>query len=349
MDDRYSPSHPVATNSDFRPRIAVMWRGDPRQREAPVSYEGRLRPIFEALREAGFAAEGVVWFDDEAEALAARLESVAGVLVWINPLADGRDRSIVDAVLRAVAAKGVWVSAHPDAIALMGTKEVLFRTRNLGCGCDVDLYDTVEAFDKRFWLKLAEGCARVLKPLRGNDGQGVLKVAADRDRFSVQHAGDDRVERLTRAEVTAYAGDALARSGALIDQAFQDNAGAGMVRCYLSLDRVVGFAEQLPRRADANAFGMNSAKAMHAADADTFADLRRSMEVDWVPAMQRTLGLETRRLPALWDADFLYRPATDVPRRGRFVLCEINVSCVSPFPPDAPAAIAAVVKRCVVR
>lgn len=326
-------------------RIAVLWRGIPNAPTTPAPHEARLRPIVDALNAAGFAAEGVVWFDDAAEEIAQRLERVQGVLVWINPLADGRDRSIVDGVLRQVAARGVWVSAHPDTIARMGTKEVLFATRELGWGSDTDLYADAEAFDARFWRRLDGGPARVLKPLRGNDGQGVIKVVADGDGFIVQHAGDDRVERLTRDALSANVLAVLAR-GSVVDQAFNDNAAAGMVRCYLSLDRVVGFAEQQPRRDGADAFGMNSAKAMHGADAPAFADLRQSMETDWVPAMQRILGLDVKRLPALWDADFFYRAAHEVRAHGRFVLCEINVSCVSPFPAGGPDAVVAAAKRC---
>jgi hypothetical protein len=333
-----------ASNTNKPARIAVLWRGDPAAAHTPTSYEARLRPVIGALNAAGFAAEGVVWFDDAAETLSTRLADAAGVLVWINPLANGRDRSIVDAVLRRIAAAGVWVSTHPDVTARMGTKEVLYATRDLGWGSDTDLYKDERTFDTGFWPRIDRGATRVLKPLRGNDGQGVLKVSGRSADLVVQHANDDGIERLTRNELAARIRNLLAR-GPVIDQAFNDNAAAGMLRCYLSQDRVIGFAEQQPRRDGASAFAMNSAKAMHAADSPAFADLRRSMEADWVPAMQRILDLPTERLPAIWDADFLYRAPGDP--RSRFVLCEINVSCVSPFPEAAPAAIAEAVKRCV--
>jgi hypothetical protein len=270
---------------------------------------------------------------------------MAGVLVWINPLQAGRDRAMVDAALRRIAAQGVWVSTHPDVTARMGTKEVLYTTRELGWGSPTDLYRDEATFDARFWQHLASG-PRVLKPLRGNDGQGVLKVAADGANLIVQHASDDRIERLTRAAFAAHVRETLAR-GPVIDQAFNDNAAAGMVRCYVSQTRVVGFAEQQPRRAGEGAFGMASAKAMHAPHAAAFADLRQAMEADWIPGLQRLLDLTAERLPALWDADFFYRAGPGT--RGRFVLCEINVSCVSPFPEGAPDAIAATVTRTITR
>lgn len=329
------------TDTSQNPRIAVLWRGNPDAPTEPVSYEARLAPVIAALNARGFAAEGVVWFDERAGEIEAHLARLGGVLVWINPLQGGRDRAIVDATLRRIASAGVWVSTHPDVTALMGTKEVLYTTRDLGWGADTDLYETEAAFEARFWRHLHAG-ARVLKPLRGNDGQGVMKVTAGGDGFVVQHAGDDRVERLARDAIAAHVRATLAR-GPVIDQPFNDNAVAGMLRAYVSQNRVVGFAEQRPRQEGAHAFAMNAAKAMHEADAPAFAGLREALEQDWIPGMQRLLDLPTAHLPALWDADFLYRAGTDT--RHRFVLCEINVSCVSPFPERAPDAIANAVKR----
>ena len=56
------------------------------------------------------------------------------------------------------------------------------------------------------------------------------------------------------------------------------------------------------------------------------------------------------RLPLLWDCDFLHGEpeagARDRPAEERFVLCEVNVSSVSPFPPSSvPPFVAAVQKR----
>jgi glutathione synthase/RimK-type ligase-like ATP-grasp enzyme len=342
MDERTASSSTDTSSRAAKLRIAVLWRGNVDAPATPAPHEARLAPVIDALARAGFAAEGVVWFDERAGEIEAHLAETQGVLVWINPLAAGRDRAIVDATLRRLAAAGVWVSTHPDVTLAMGTKEVLYTTRDLGWGSNTDLYDSEDAFEHRFWPRIEKGGARVLKPLRGNDGQGVMKVAADGHGLIVQHAGDDRIERLTRNELTAHVRSAL-RAGAVIDQAFNDNAAAGMVRCYLSQAAVVGFAEQAPRKAGEGAFAMNSAKTMHGRDAPAFADLRRAMETDWVPAMQKLLDLSTERLPALWDADFFYRVQSDA--RGRFVLCEINVSCVSPFPDAAPEAIAEAARR----
>jgi hypothetical protein len=68
----------------------------------------------------------------------------------------------------------VWVSAHPDVILKMGTKEVLHRTRTMSWGCDTALYRTPEAMRSELPARLAAG-PRVIKRNRGNGGQGRLE------------------------------------------------------------------------------------------------------------------------------------------------------------------------------
>jgi hypothetical protein len=51
------------------------------------------------------------------------------------------------------------------------------------------------------------------------------------------------------------------------------------------------------------------------------------------------MGIDIPSLPIIWDADFLYGPRTDW-GEDTYVLCEINVSSVYPFPEYAPAEIA---------
>jgi hypothetical protein len=52
-------------------------------------------------------------------------------------------------LLREVADAGVVVSAHPDINLKLGTKEVLYRTRELGWGSDTHLYRTLSAAWRR--------------------------------------------------------------------------------------------------------------------------------------------------------------------------------------------------------
>src|SRR5215468_12556029 len=117
-------------------RIAILSRGDEATRRSASPETSRFKAVFMALAEVGVDAEPVVYEDDVLDAVRAQLATLDGVLVWVNPIHDGRNRANLDALLREVAARGVWVSAHPDVILKMGTKEVLHRTRMMNWGCD---------------------------------------------------------------------------------------------------------------------------------------------------------------------------------------------------------------------
>ena len=156
-------------------RVAILWRGDEAARRSATPEAGRFKAVFTALAEVGVDAEAVVYEDDVREVVRAQLLTLDGVLVWVNPIHEGRNRANLDALLRDVATRGVWVSAHPDVILKMGTKEVLHRTRKMSWGCDTALYRTADAMCAELPSRLAAG-PRVIKRNRGNGGQGVWKV-----------------------------------------------------------------------------------------------------------------------------------------------------------------------------
>jgi len=113
-------------------RVAVLGRNDHGDRDKALADNRKiLHVVYEAFAALSLAAEPVVYSDETAAQVRDHLLQMDGVLVWVDPITDGRDRSQLDAMLRAVSSKGVWVSAHPDVILKMGTKEVLYRTRDL--------------------------------------------------------------------------------------------------------------------------------------------------------------------------------------------------------------------------
>src|SRR5579862_3457971 len=111
------------------PRIAVLWRGDAETRRDATPENNRFHRIFAELMAQGIHAEPAVYDDDVAGEIHQQLSALDGVLVWVDPIHDGKTRTVLDAMLRDVAAGGTWVSAHPDVILKMGVKEVLFRTK----------------------------------------------------------------------------------------------------------------------------------------------------------------------------------------------------------------------------
>ena len=340
-----------------QPRVALVFRGDRPQRDVAVLAGSRLEPVAAALSAAGLAVEVAVYADAFAGAVRRQLLGVHGVLVWVDPVTGHEDRTMLDGVLRDVAAAGVWVSAHPDVIVKMGTKEVLYRTRTLGWGSDTQLYRSPGEFREAFPSRLASGEARVLKQSRGNGGIGVWKVQLPAGgsrpgpetvvQVQSARARDDTVEEVSlgvfMARCEKYFGYADGQSF-LVDQAFQPSIADGLTRCYLVKNEVVGFCRQYPAGRSpkelaartspvpppARVFGLPSAKTMFGPDDPALQSLRRRVETEWLPAMQALVDVDDRSLPALWDADFLFGAGEE-----SYVLSEINVSAVTPFPAQA--------------
>ena len=123
-----------------RHRVAIVFPADANEQPSTNLEQSRFAGVAEALSGAGIEAVGAPYADPFVEDIRARLLTVDGVLVWINPIQGGRDRSVLNAMLADVASRGVFVSAHPEVIAKMGTKEVLYRTREMSWGCDTRRY-----------------------------------------------------------------------------------------------------------------------------------------------------------------------------------------------------------------
>ena len=331
-------------------RLALLWRGDRQARSEATAQGSRFNRVFEALASLGIQAEPAVYADDMADEVREQLLGCDGVLVWVDPISEERNRKVLDVLLRDVASKGVWVSAHPDVILKMGVKEVLYRTRHLGWGTDTHLYRSAAVFRDEFSLRLRTAGPRVLKQNRGNGGQGVWKVeliptAADSVR--ILHARRGSVpEVMPLGEFMAQCEAYFANEGCIVDQPFQARLPDGMIRCYMAADKVVGFGHQLikalipppPEGPDSPA-AQPGPRIMHPASAPPFQELRKRMESEWTPQMMSLLAIDVGSLPIIWDADFLYGPR-DASGRDSYVLCEINVSSVAPFPDTAPAEIA---------
>jgi hypothetical protein len=335
-------------------KVAVLWRGDRQARIEATAGNNRFHRVFEALAALGIHAEPAVYAEELADEVREQLSKVGGVLVWVDPISGGRNRTALDAMLRDVASNGTWVSAHPDVTRKMGVKEVLHRTRHLGWGTDTHLYRTAGAFGEEFPRRLQSAGPRVLKQNRGNGGQGVWKVetvsAPGAPMVRVLEARRGSVpEDMALADFMRRCEPYFASDGCIVDQPFQVRLPDGMIRCYMGADRVVGFGHQLikalipppPEGPDSEA-AQPGPRIMHPRSAPMFQALRKKMEAEWTPQMMRMLSIDQESLPIIWDADFLYGPRTAT-GEDTYVLCEINVSSVFAIPEQAPAAIAQLV------
>ena len=312
-------------NPSHKPTVAIVY---PRERDP-----GRFAGVFDAFAALGAVAVPAPYHDDDRDAVRRQLLAADGVLVWVNPIEDGCDRSVLDALLREVSAAGVLVSAHPDLILKIGTKEILYSTRALGWGCDTHLYRSARQLRDELPARLAAG-PRVLKQYRGHSGDGVWKVEQLPDGWvRARHAKRGSAEETLRLEALVERMAPYFHAGPMLDQAWQPRLAEGTMRCYLVQDRVEGFGHQAINALHP-AESVPGPRLYYPPSKPEFQALKRRLEDEWLPAVQRLLGIANDALPILWDCDFMLGPK-DEAGNDSYVLCEINVSSVSPFPDSA--------------
>lgn len=316
--------------------LAILTFGDSASLRNALTEE-KYKNLAIAFSENGFDVSSVLYNDGIADQLFNDLIKFDAILVWVNPVEQGNNRNILDALLRKLSDGGCFVSAHPDVILKIGTKDVLYKTRESEFGSDVKLHKTFEKFKERFFAEQNPPAIRILKQYRGNGGDGVYKIDATnikQDEITITHAKKGEQER--RVSVADFfEGFKLFFNdgGLLIDQPWNDNIINGMVRCYLSGKTVAGFGYQ-----EVNALypGKDPGKRFYfSEDCGLFQDLRKIMEDKWVPELQQATYTADDLLPAIWDADFFINKINTENTSEKYTLCEINVSSVSPFPESA--------------
>jgi hypothetical protein len=221
----------------------------------------------------------------------------------------------------------------------MGTKEILFNTRDMDWGCDTKLYTSHEDFTARFPKSLQSSEIRVLKQYRGNGGDGVYKIQQlpNMNDVRVIHAAGNEHRVLTVDELNHEFNSFFLDNNMLLDQEWNKNIANGMVRCYVSGTKVAGFGyQEINALYESNdgTYLPPGKRYYYTENCGLFADLKDLMEKAWIPELQQRLSLDPYMMPVIWDADFFINHfyGNSI---GKYTLCEINVSCVSPFPPSA--------------
>ena len=326
-------THPPAS-----PSVALLYPGDRAARDLADPAASRFADLFAAFAAEGVHAEAAVYHDDFADEVAAQLQRVQGVLVWCNPIEGGRRRDRLDTLLRQVAGTGAWVSAHPDTVLRLGTKDVLVETRDLPFGSDVHRVDSPSQLAAELPARLQAG-ARVLKQHRGHSGIGVWRVELARGstaagtlklRHAQRGSEEERVDLSGLVQRMAPYFEP-AQGGHMIDQAWQPRLADGMVRAYLVEDRVTGFGHQAINALHPSA-ALPGPRLYHGPDLPQFQSLKQRLESGWIERLRARLGLAREQLPLLWDCDFMLGDSKPGEAQA-YVLCEVNVSSVWPFPP----------------
>ena len=310
-----------------------------------VFTEEKYRALAERFVQNGVSIQTILYNDSLADSYRDKLKRLDALLVWVNPIEQGHDRKVLDQLLAELANAGVFVSSLPETIMKIGTKDVLFKTRNLEWGSDVELYATFEDFKDRFPASIMNGQTRVLKQFRGNGGDGVFKVRASKGDVLVLHAKRGAVEeKMNTDQFYEYFGGYFA-GGPMLNQEWNDNITNGMVRCYVSGMRVAGFGYQEINALYPQDGPVTPGKRFYFTEkCALFEDLRLLMEERWIDELLEVTNLAAEKLPVIWDSDFFIN--TMVPNSpSRYTLCEINVSSVSPFPESAVPFIVDAVRK----
>ena len=312
-----------------------MFHGSRETRDTVRLAEHRLGPTAEAFRSEGIEPVACVYNDAFIEDVRQQLMHVEAVQVWVNPITDdGCTRAKLDELLREVAASGVLVKSHPDTIQKMGTKEVLYRTRDMSWGSDVRRYSSLDEMRAGLPESLLTG-PRVLKQFRGHSGQGIWKLTPTGNPLCVlaRHAPRGSQEEELSLDKWVDKCAPYFETGPMFDQEYNPRIVEGTIRCYFVRDKIEGFGHQ-----EVNALvpGMDPGPRLYfPPDRSDFQNLKLQAENEWVPNLMTTVGLSHDDLPMLWDIDLMY--ADD-----GYMLCEINVSSVYPYPESAmrPLAVA---------
>ncbi|MFL5789811.1 MAG: Cj0069 family protein [Flavisolibacter sp.] len=306
--------------------------------------EEKYKDLANAFISSGFSVQSVLYNDEEKEQLYSTLSAFDAILVWVNPIEQGKDRTHLNNLLSRLSHQGCLVSAHPNAILKMGTKEVLFRTKQMDWGGNIQLYTSYNEFEKNFPKSLEQRKVKVLKQYRGNGGNGVFKISHNTTNNEVTITPAQRGAGPTSFSWNDFFNffkSYFENNGMLIEQEWNANHQNGMVRCYLCGNKVAGFGYQ-----EINAlYEINTPEGTRmlppgsryyfSENCGLFADLKQIMETFWVPKLQDIQSIPTDLLPIIWDADFFINQVNNPPAIGKYSLCEINVSSVSPFPPSA--------------
>lgn len=333
--------------------VGLLWRGRPGE-PPPAREQNRLRAIFEGFEAQGARAVALPFYEEVVNDIRKQIGELDAVLTWVDPIVAGRDRSVLDELLRDAALSGVYVSAHPDVILKMGTKEVLVRTRDTEWGSDSYAIPSAEAALSQLPARLRNG-PRVLKQNRGSGGNGIWRVELKGDSaiaarlpVAVHHAArGSRVEHTTLGEFIEHCAGyfaAFSGSGILIDQPYLRRVSEGMTRAYMAGDRVAGFGHQFvtalaPLPPEAEETPAPPARVYFGPGQAEFQHLRTRLESAWIAELAEICRVEKHDLPAIWDADFLLG-AKDASGADTYVLCEVNVSGVFPIPEESIPALA---------
>ena len=334
------PSPPVVLNAQPAARAGTLYiiecRGG-----TDKGADGHRRdtiPIANALIDAGWFCEPVYYSDAEREEVYAKLSAADGFIARVNPgHYEGVTQSMLDDMLRQLSSEGKAAMSHPDAMIKMGAKDALVKIRELSCGLpDTYAYYDVPSFKEQFPKSIATGTTRVLKQIRGSQGEGIwvcsIKPGQEGEVtgstvLELQEAFDNHKEERTIDDFMTFCEKYIVgENGQLVDQRFLPRIVEGELRVNMIYDTPTEIIHKKPAEGGISATLASGAKYVtYKPDDLRFEDLMTDFKND-LPVIMPALGMENDPLPLIWTADFILGDKVD--GKDTFHVGEFNCSCV---------------------
>src|SRR4051812_18520511 len=108
--------------------------------------EDKYRLLAGKMAAGGVGGGTLAYYASRQTAVRAEALACDAILAWINPAEPELDRAALDAFLRELAQAGVLVSAHPDTILKIGTKDVLVATQAVRWSVEAFAYRSLSEF-----------------------------------------------------------------------------------------------------------------------------------------------------------------------------------------------------------
>ncbi|WP_299546950.1 Cj0069 family protein [uncultured Helicobacter sp.] len=306
-------------------------------------------PMVNALKAKGWSAE-VVFFSDEIlrneterNAIYERVKNSAdGYVSRVNP-GNLKEEKLYFDVLRKLCADGLVGMPHPDAMIGYGAKDALTKLADTPLvPDDTYAYYDIETFKKTFPKSLAKG-ERVLKQNRGSTGEGIWRVRLAESAYNTcdslpldtkiicTEAKDNHSEERKLGEFMDFCEQyIIGDNGMLVDMTFLPRIKEGEIRILMLYKTPVYVVHKKPAEGgDAFSATLFSGAKYRYDEPKDWQEL-----VDWflgqLPSIKSKLG--NYDLPLIWTADFILD--TDEKGADRYILGEINCSCVGFTSPE---------------
>lgn len=287
------------------------------------------------LMDNNLSVNTITWKRDNIEDLYKLSKDTDAVLVWVNPVDRDIETGYFEKYLRDMKDQGKYVSSQPDAVIKIGTKKVLFELSGTRWSSNTFLHENESTFIE-LEERLNIDSFRVLKQHRGNDGIGVYKVGRV-DKYYIAKEAHTNKELIFNSfddmKNFLIGNFNISINNPIIETKWNNNLVNGVIRCYFCNKTVAGFGYQEINSLYPDEVTTNIKKQRFylTENCGIFKGIRGVIETEFIDDILVNLEIDQSTLPLIWDADFFINDLA----KNDIELCEINASCVSPFPPSA--------------